>query len=108
MSAFENAVNEGIRCGLEKAWTDQCEGRDDPEERCPMRLADGCACYYRASHKAPFWRRWRMDKPTRPPQGARWPAAKGGQGPGDLAQGGDHDPGDPERPADHAGRRRPR
>lgn len=70
MRTFDNAVNEGIRCGLEKAWTNQCYGRDDPEERCPMRLADGCACYYRAYHEAPFWRRWRMDKPTRPPQGA--------------------------------------
>ena len=66
MSRFDDAVQEGMRCGFEKVWADQCDGRDDPEERCPMRPADGCACYYRAYHAAPFWKRWRMEKPRRP------------------------------------------
>jgi hypothetical protein len=70
MSAFADAIARGIRSGFEKAWTDRCAGRADPEERCPMRLQDGCACYYRAYHEAPFWRRWRMEKPRRPSQDA--------------------------------------
>ncbi len=74
MGAFDKAISEGVaagvRSGFEKAWTDVCDGRDAPEERCPMRLAEGCACYYRAYHEAPFWRRWRMEKPKRPSQDA--------------------------------------
>jgi hypothetical protein len=67
---FDDAVSAGVRAGFEKTWTDYCEGRDEPEERCPMRLQDGCACYYRAYHEAPWWRRSRMEKPRRPSQDA--------------------------------------
>lgn len=68
MSIIETAVNEGIREGFEDAFHKRCEGRDDPEERCPMRPKDGCLCYFRAYQAAPFWRRWRMEKPKRPEQ----------------------------------------
>lgn len=61
-------ILEGVRQGFEDAWHKRCDGREDPEERCPMRPADGCLCYYRAYEAAPFWRRWRMEKPHRPTQ----------------------------------------
>lgn len=70
MSVFAEAISAGVRAGFEKAWAGRCDGRSDPEERCPMRLSDGCACYYLAYTNAPFWRRWMMDRPTRPSQDA--------------------------------------
>lgn len=66
----DQAVREGVRQGFENAWTDVCEGSDDPEDRCPMDPQDGCACYFKAYHEAPFWRRWRMEVPRRPSSGA--------------------------------------
>ncbi len=79
MGGINNAINEGIRTGIERAWTDQCNGRDDPEERCPMRPADGCSCYRKAYMAAPFWRRWQMEKPKRPSQDAVLTALVGQQ-----------------------------
>ena len=65
---IQRAIYEGMRSGFESALTSICDGRDDPDSRCPMRPKDGCACYYRAYQSASWWRRWRMEKPVRPSQ----------------------------------------
>lgn len=65
---IKQAIEEGVRRGFEQVLSENCDGRNDPEDRCPMRPEDGCACYYRAYQSAPWWRRWRMEKPIRPTQ----------------------------------------
>lgn len=50
MGLIDQAVRDGVRDGYEKAFYARCSGKDDPEERCPMRPKDGCNC---------LWMRWR-------------------------------------------------
>lgn len=66
MSGLSDAIARGIRSGIETAAMERCTGRNDPEDRCPMRPKDGCICAYRAWQKLPWWRRLFQDAPIRP------------------------------------------
>jgi hypothetical protein len=60
-------IKDGMRHGAQKSVFDQCDGRDEPQERCPMPTSVGCACYAVIYRNAPFWRRLFMEKPSPEP-----------------------------------------
>jgi hypothetical protein len=66
MKFIDDAIQKGISAGFQEYLTDICSGKDNPEDRCPMKSSD-CVCYYVAYQKAPFWKRWRMEKPNNVP-----------------------------------------
>jgi hypothetical protein len=67
---FEKAINEGIHQGFEDALSGACDGYDEPQERCPMRPRDGCACLRVRWRKLPWWKRIFTKEPMRTDQDA--------------------------------------
>jgi hypothetical protein len=66
----EKAINEGIHQGFENALADACDGYEEPQERCPMRPRDGCACLRVRWRKLPWWKRIFAKEPMRTDQDA--------------------------------------
>lgn len=65
MNAIDRAVMAGVRTGFEEAFYKRCSGRDDPEERCPMRPKDGCNCVWMQWQDLPWYRRLFREPPKR-------------------------------------------
>jgi len=66
MHFIQSAVDEGMRCGTERAAAKHCSGSDDPDRQCPMPTTKGCFCAYVAYSDLPWWRRIFAEKPKRP------------------------------------------
>lgn len=63
---IHEAIQEGVDEGFIVACAKACDGRDDPEERCPMQPCDGCACLYAEWIGLSWWRRMWREKPKKP------------------------------------------
>lgn len=44
MVFIKDAIEQGIAEGFENSVAERCDGYDKPQDRCPMRPCDGCAC----------------------------------------------------------------
>ena len=66
MTWLRDAVDEGVKAGFAVALAEKCDGRQEPEDRCPISPKDGCACYFVAYRNAPWWRKIFMDEPKCP------------------------------------------
>ncbi|PCJ95925.1 MAG: hypothetical protein COA52_02455 [Hyphomicrobiales bacterium] len=55
--AIQRAINEGIDEGFENRLASMCDGYHEPDERCPMRIEDGCACLRVRYAKLPWFRK---------------------------------------------------
>lgn len=64
MINVEAAVKEGARCAFENNAYEHCDGKDDPEDRCPSE--GHCVCVYKRWHEQPWWKRLFKDPPPRP------------------------------------------
>lgn len=67
---IDDAVSEGIQQGFENSLAKVCDGYDDPEERCPMRPKDGCACLRHQWRKLTWLRKLFKEAPMVPKQDA--------------------------------------
>jgi hypothetical protein len=67
MGWIDGAVKEGVRQAWEDGVSKRCEGRDDPEDRCPMNPRQ-CVCWYVHSSKRPWWKKLLNPDPPRPPE----------------------------------------
>lgn len=63
---ISEAVNEGIDIGFLRSMAEACDGHDNPDERCPMRPQDGCACIWVEWQARPWWGRIFREAPIRP------------------------------------------
>ena len=57
MSIISNAIAEGCKEGFENALAERCDGYHEPEDRCPMKPKDGCACLRHRWRNLPWWKR---------------------------------------------------
>ncbi|MEL6239433.1 MAG: hypothetical protein AAFQ90_12695 [Pseudomonadota bacterium] len=66
---IRSAVEQGVSEGFQGALVEWCDGYDEPQERCPMRPRDGCACLAVRWRRLPWWRRLTTPKPKQPADG---------------------------------------
>lgn len=70
MGWFDDAVSKGVAEGFASSLADACDGKDNPEERCPLSPSDGCACRVRDFDALPWWKKVLRERPPVPPPAA--------------------------------------
>lgn len=67
MNWFERALNDGVREGMhlafEKNAFENCDGKGDPDDRCPS--SGHCVCVYMRWKSLPWWRSIFAKQPPR-------------------------------------------
>ena len=63
--AILRGASEGIRLGFENAAFEKCDGKDNPDERCPQPSGK-CVCAYVYWRQLPKWKQFFTDQPPRP------------------------------------------
>lgn len=60
---ISRAIQDGIKEGFEDFLASRCDGYHEPQERCPMRPEDGCACLRHRWRNTPWWKRLFQKEP---------------------------------------------
>jgi hypothetical protein len=63
--AIEKGTIEGIHRGFENRAFENCDGKDNPDERCPQKSGK-CICAYVYWRQLPEWKQKLVEKPPRP------------------------------------------
>jgi hypothetical protein len=63
--AIEKGTVEGIHRGFENRAFENCDGKDNPDERCPQKSGK-CICAYVYWRQLPEWKQKLVEQPPRP------------------------------------------